>query len=121
MRLASMTRAAGIAAATALFVVGAVPQAQASPSAGYIGDGYANNSHGVWCVQHLLNTAGRGADIPEDAVWGPLTKQNVKAFQSAYGLTVDGIVGKATGQKLLDKGDPYYGGHNYCYWYLPSY
>ncbi|MGY4929416.1 peptidoglycan-binding domain-containing protein [Streptomyces sp. 900105755] len=122
MRLASMARAAGIAAATALFVVGAVPQAQASPSAGYIGDGYANNSHGVWCVQHLLNTAqSEGVQIPEDGLWGPITKQDVEQFQYGWGLTPDGIVGKATGQKLLDKGDPYYGGHNYCYTYLPSY
>jgi peptidoglycan hydrolase-like protein with peptidoglycan-binding domain len=73
-------------------------------------------------VQHLLNTASTAAPpIAEDGLWGPITKVNVEAFQSAYGLAVDGVVGKATGQKLLDKGDPYYGGHNYCYTYVPSY
>ncbi|MFH8336341.1 hypothetical protein [Streptomyces sp. AM6-12] len=127
MRLTTVTRAVGVAAATALLAVGAVAQAQASPSAGYIGDGYANNTHGVWCVQHLVNdvasSKGKGRPLDEDGKWGPNTKSWVKWYQGASGhsLDKDGIVGKGTGGWLLLDGDSYYGGHNYCYTYVPSY
>ncbi|GGY98118.1 hypothetical protein GCM10010300_47790 [Streptomyces olivaceoviridis] len=41
-------------------------------------------------------------------------------YQGFDGLHRDGIVGKETGGWLLIDGDPYYGGHNYCYRYVPS-
>ncbi|MGW3496369.1 peptidoglycan-binding domain-containing protein [Streptomyces sp. NPDC001020] len=126
LRRAALAKAAGITAAVALLTVGTIAQAQASPNAGYIGDGYANNTHGVWCVQHLLNDvaqdSGRGRPLAEDGLWGPNTKSWVKWYQSTspVGLTPDGIVGKGTGGYLLLEGDEYYGGGNYCYNYLPS-
>ncbi|MFH9354840.1 peptidoglycan-binding protein [Kitasatospora sp. NPDC017646] len=127
MRLTVIAKAAGITAATALLTVGTLAQAQASPSAGYIGDGYANNSHGVWCVQHLVNDVasakGKGRPLAEDGLWGPNTKSWVTWYQGAsgHGLSKDGIVGKGTGGWLLLDGDSYYGGYNYCYNYVPSY
>ncbi|MER6084233.1 peptidoglycan-binding domain-containing protein [Streptomyces sp. NPDC001833] len=124
-RLTALTRMLGVAAAMVVLVVGAVPQAQASPSAAYIGDGYPNNPHGVWCVQHLINDVyediyPRMRPIPEDGLWGPNTKWGVKWFQDQVYLYPDGIVGRATGQKILEEGDSYYGGHNYCYSYVPN-
>ncbi|MEV7239557.1 hypothetical protein AB0N06_38630 [Streptomyces sp. NPDC051020] len=125
--LRKAAKAAGITAAVALLTVGTIGQAQASTSAGYMGDGYANNTHGVWCVQHLLNDvaqdAGQGRPLAEDGLWGPNTKSWVKWYQSTspYNLTSDGVVGKGTGGFLLLEGDQYYGGRNYCYDYVPSY
>ncbi|MFG2112927.1 peptidoglycan-binding protein [Streptomyces sp. NPDC048718] len=123
---ATAAKAAGLTAAVALLTVGTMTQAQASPSAGYIGDGYANNTHGVWCVQHLLNDVaedlGHGRPLTEDGQWGPNTKSWVKWYQGTapFNLTADGIVGKSTGGWLLIEGDQYYGGTNYCYNYVPS-
>ncbi|NUP44354.1 MAG: peptidoglycan-binding protein [Streptomyces sp.] len=128
LRTAVLAKAAGMAAAVALLTVGTVSQAQASPTAGYIGDGYANNTHGVWCVQHLLNDIAYdhnlGRPLAEDGLWGPATKSWVMWYQSTapslFNLTVDGIVGKGTGGYILLEGDQYYGGTNYCYSYVPS-
>lgn len=106
--------------------MGAVSQAQASPTAPYIGDGYPNNPHGVWCVQHLINDVYSYyrqrsiRPITEDGVRGPNTKSWVEWFQNYVGLYPDGIVGRSTGQQLLEDGDSYYGGHNYCYTYVPN-
>jgi hypothetical protein len=62
---------AAVLAVTGLLGLGVCAgSAQASPSAGYIGDGYGNNSHGVWCVQHLVNDVaaghGKGRPLVED-------------------------------------------------------
>ncbi|MEU9202046.1 peptidoglycan-binding domain-containing protein [Streptomyces sp. NPDC048332] len=127
-RRSVLVRMAGVTAGLALLTAGTVTQAQASPTAGYIGDGYANNTHGVWCVQHLLNdiASDYGYDRPlaEDGQWGPDTRSWVMWYQrtapSLFNLTVDGIVGKGTGGYLLLEGDDYYGGTNYCYTYVPS-
>ena len=43
-------------------------------------------------MQFLLNRVGYNAGT-EDGIWGTNTTNAVKAFQSAYGLTVDGKVG----------------------------
>jgi len=123
-----LAKMAGVTAGLALLTVGTVTQAQASTTAGYIGDGYANNTHGVWCVQHLLNDvaadSGYGRPLAEDGLWGPNTRAWVQWYQrtspSLYNLSVDGIVGQGTGGYLLLEGDQYYGGRNYCYAYVPS-
>ncbi|MEV5600822.1 hypothetical protein AB0L33_05170 [Streptomyces sp. NPDC052299] len=123
-----LAKMAGVTAGLALLTVGTVTQAQASPSAGYIGDGYANNTHGVWCVQHLLNDIavdfGYNRPLAEDGIWGPNTRAWVEWYQRSVlfldHVTVDGIVGKETGGNLLLGGDQYYGGTNYCYSYVPS-
>lgn len=121
-------KASVVAASTALLAGASLGTAHASTSAGYIGDGYANNTHGVWCVQHLYNVFAKEQrdiygyatpDIAEDGQWGKQTKAAVTLFQSWYHEDQDGIVGPNTGWDLLQL-DSYYGGRNYCYWYIPT-
>ncbi|MFI0898900.1 hypothetical protein [Streptomyces sp. NPDC020983] len=121
---------AGVVAASAALLAGAnLGTAQASTTAGYIGDGYANNANAVWCVQHLYNAWAKvqrdvygyvTRDIGENGVWNAETENAVTLFPYGYSyLTPDGIVGPSTGTLLL-KQDTYYGGHNYCFPYIPS-
>lgn len=58
----------------------------------------------------LVKLGSRGDDVRRlqgllkvspDGVFGPITEKAVKAFQTANGLTVDGIVGNNTWRKLL--------------------
>ena len=51
-------------------------------------------------LQFLLNAKGHNAGNA-DGIFGANTQKAVKAFQKAYGLSVDGIVGKNTWSKLL--------------------
>jgi peptidoglycan hydrolase-like protein with peptidoglycan-binding domain len=53
----------------------------------------------VKTVQYLLRQ--RGSTITADGVFGPATESAVKSFQSANGLTADGIVGADTWPKLV--------------------
>ena len=53
----------------------------------------------VRTVQHLVTHHGHQAD--PDGLFGPMTAQAVKAFQTAKNLTVDGIVGNQTWGALL--------------------
>lgn len=106
--------------------------ASASTTAPYIGNGYANNTHAVWCVQRMINYAiDRGrywgvAKVAEDGVWGTKTRQAVVDVQKGTGgaLTPDGIVGPKTGDMLMFEGDPYYSGgsagNGYCHTYVPT-
>ncbi|WP_042389782.1 peptidoglycan-binding domain-containing protein [Streptacidiphilus melanogenes] len=98
--------------------------ASASDTADYIGDNQPNNTHGVWCVQHLINDVARQnnrATIAEDGVWGPRTKDQVQWFQSLVHVQPDGVVGPFTGDNILYRGDAYYGGTSgYCFTYVPS-
>jgi peptidoglycan hydrolase-like protein with peptidoglycan-binding domain len=59
------------------------------------GDSGAN----VYAVQHLLTARGRATAA--DGQFGPATEANVKAFQTASGLTSDGIVGSQTWPRLI--------------------
>jgi Putative peptidoglycan binding domain len=52
----------------------------------------------VWAQEHLATA---GFTIPIDGDFGPETQAAVESFQSAQGLTVDGIVGPATWAALL--------------------
>lgn len=126
MRISNARTKLGVVAVMGLLGVGAsIVPAQASTSAHYIGYGYANNKHAVWCVQHLTNDVaqvyGHHRPLAEDGIWGKHTYNWVRWFQGVQGLKKDGIVGKSTGGYLLYDGDQYYGGKNYCYKYLPSY
>ncbi|MFF8413049.1 peptidoglycan-binding domain-containing protein [Streptomyces omiyaensis] len=120
-------RAAVLAATLGLAAAASSTTAGASTTASYIGDGYPNNTHGVWCVQEIANNwyEGWGPGSPriaEDGIWGPRTKQALQQFQEAFGVKPDGVVGPQTGYRLLtsDPADPYQGRNGYCYGYLPT-
>jgi len=53
----------------------------------------------VRSVQYLLTA--QGHPVALDGIFGPLTKAAVEAFQAAYGLGVDGIVGNQTWPRLI--------------------
>lgn len=112
-------------AAVALAAVGtvgglsmSVGTASARVGAPYIGPGYPNNPHAVWCVQKLIDDSPSPGYASTDGVFGPKTESAIIAFQRWAGLTADGVVGPATGDALLnDFSDGY---DNYCYTYLPT-
>ena len=58
----------------------------------------------MYYIQELLNVINRyNSAIPAveaDGIFGPATRDAIYAFQNAYGLTVDGIVGPLTWEKL---------------------
>ncbi|MBM2843958.1 MAG: type protein, partial [Anaerolineales bacterium] len=53
----------------------------------------------VFALQYLLRH--HGQDIPADGLFGPVTEQAVKTFQSQRGLGVDGLVGGQTWPALV--------------------
>ncbi len=53
----------------------------------------------VLTLQQMLNN-NMSCSLAEDSVFGPLTKKCVENFQAKYNLTVDGIVGPVTCNKL---------------------
>lgn len=53
---------------------------------------------GVGTVQEMLNR--NGGQLAEDGIYGPLTEGAVEDFQRDNGLTVDGIVGDQTLERL---------------------
>ena len=53
----------------------------------------------VRTLQYLLRASGRS--VTTDASFGPATESAVRSFQSAHGLSVDGVVGNNTWYSLL--------------------
>ncbi len=113
-----IARKMGIVLATAGVVAGVVAgTANASPTAGWIGPGQTNNSHGVWCVQAAINASPVNTPyLTEDGEYGPATEAGIKAFQHYYGFTADGIVGPSTGNEIWAWDD----NSSYCYTYVPT-
>jgi peptidoglycan hydrolase-like protein with peptidoglycan-binding domain len=61
-----------------------------------------NNGDAVRAVQYLLQKK-HGYTLEVDGIFGPITAQAVKDFQSKQGLTIDGVVNPLTWQKLIGK------------------
>ena len=59
-------------------------------------------------IQKLLNRIAESVtsipSVNEDGIFGEETEKAVKAFQSYYGLDVDGIVGPETWNRLVSVG-----------------
>jgi peptidoglycan hydrolase-like protein with peptidoglycan-binding domain len=74
------------------------------------------------CVQRAVNIR---VSITIDGVWGSKTTRAVKAYQTLFGFTPDGIVGKTTGSAMMSDikffdfrhGTHYYAG---CYPIIPT-
>jgi peptidoglycan hydrolase-like protein with peptidoglycan-binding domain len=61
-----------------------------------------SNGEAVRAVQFLLQKK-YSYTLEVDGIFGPITSQAVKDFQSKHGLTADGVVGPLTWQKLIGK------------------
>jgi Putative peptidoglycan binding domain len=55
----------------------------------------------VWAQEHLISA---GYKIRVDGGYGPQTQAAVRQFQTAHGLSADGVIGSATWQLLLRYG-----------------
>jgi peptidoglycan hydrolase-like protein with peptidoglycan-binding domain len=101
MRRINLRRVTGIAVATlvsaGLLLVGS--PAHAFPNAFFHTQSAGNRGVDVLAIQHLLNHHGHTVD--PIGVFGPATTSAVRAFQSARGLGVDGIVGPNTWGALI--------------------
>jgi peptidoglycan hydrolase-like protein with peptidoglycan-binding domain len=54
---------------------------------------------GVRTLQQAL--ANKGYSLSADGVFGPITQNAVRSFQSSQGITVDGVVGPVTWGRLF--------------------
>jgi Putative peptidoglycan binding domain len=61
-----------------------------------------SNGDAVRAVQSQIHSRGDGAQIAIDGIFGPLTNDAVRAFQTLLGLTVDGIAGPQTWNHLVN-------------------
>ena len=109
-------------AVAAAIVAGGATAAHANTSAHYLGYGYTNNAHGVWCVQSILNHTDK-AGLTLDSDFGYDTEGAVEDFQTEHHLSPDGVVGPKTGNALLNAFATYQ--HTtvwnaYCRQYIPT-
>ncbi|MFJ9847100.1 peptidoglycan-binding protein [Kitasatospora sp. NPDC101155] len=134
--LGKKAKSALVVAAAGMAIVVGAGTAGANPNAAYIGYGNVTSGTPVWCVQQMLNSIANAHSHPgppapgtiaEDGSFGPATYNMVEWLQAAYNsqpnvtpLSVDGVVGPATGTVLLSWAwQDYY--QNYCQAYVPSY
>jgi peptidoglycan hydrolase-like protein with peptidoglycan-binding domain len=62
-----------------------------------------SNGDAVRAVQSQIHSRGAGASqISIDGIFGPVTNDAVRAFQTLLGLSVDGIVGPQTWNHLVN-------------------
>lgn len=131
MRLRHAQRLMAGIGASLVFVTTFSGTAHANPDAPYIGYGYANIPPAVRCAQQFANRYGNyRTAILVDGRYGPETNWGIKQFQAQmlrsgqYSLTVDGVVGKATGRAMLGMAwrdhDLEPGIYGDCLHYLPS-
>ncbi|GAA4718588.1 hypothetical protein GCM10025782_14780 [Pedococcus ginsenosidimutans] len=91
---------------------GAASASTTAPQIAYGASGYK-----VKCVQVALNYH-YGISMSVDGVFGSTTQKWVRQLQSDGGLSVDGVVGKYTGNLLM--GTLNKTGHSDCYAYIPT-
>lgn len=65
----------------------------------YVGPGCANTYNAVMGAQILLN--GEGYSIAKDGLFGNETYNAIMDYQTAHGLSCDGIIGPITWKSLL--------------------
>ncbi|MFG2788142.1 peptidoglycan-binding protein [Streptomyces sp. NPDC048419] len=114
--LATVTGALG-----AGLVLGSVGSASARPDMPNVGRG--DSGVAVLCVQHGYNDWAKRTHhhrISEDRDFGSKTASAVRLFQQKSHLHVDGVVGKKTGNSLLDNLQGDGGWRSGCYEHLPS-
>ncbi|MFF7794647.1 peptidoglycan-binding protein [Streptomyces sp. NPDC007991] len=120
--LRNKTALAAAALAASAVLAGGLPAttASAAPNVANISQG-SGNRQGVWCVQFATSNwasrTGKADPISVDGVFGPATLALVKKFQRASGLAADGIVGKLTGNSILDNAGAM---RDWCYPRVPS-
>ncbi|MEV7770741.1 peptidoglycan-binding domain-containing protein [Kitasatospora sp. NPDC086791] len=93
---------------TALSLLASSGTAQATTDMPYVGYGYRNLPAAVKCAQQFVNLfSGIRTPIIEDGRFGQETDWGIRQFQhrmvstGQYNLSVDGVVGKATGSAML--------------------
>lgn len=94
-----MRRVALVLSASAFIVLAASLPAEAFSQAFFHTQSLNNRGVDVEAVQYLLRQHGYGVSV--DGVFGSGTQSAVKSFQSAKGLTADGVVGASTWAKLV--------------------
>jgi peptidoglycan hydrolase-like protein with peptidoglycan-binding domain len=122
----TMRRTLALATVTSAFgaglLMGSVGSASARPDVPNVSRG--DRGVAVWCVQHGYNDWARRTThspvISEDKIFGDKTEKAVELFQRRSGLVDDGIVGKNTGNSLLDNLQGDGGWRASCYEHLPS-
>ncbi|MCD0481047.1 peptidoglycan-binding protein [Streptacidiphilus sp. ASG 303] len=89
----------GTAADLAAFAAGTGGTPAAPPALSWPTVQQGQTGYRVSMVQHLLNA--HGASLTVDGDFGPGTRSAVVSFQSAQGLSADGVVGPRTWQALV--------------------
>ncbi|MEU7060974.1 peptidoglycan-binding domain-containing protein [Streptomyces sp. NPDC046197] len=85
---------------------------------------YGSHGWGVKCVQEAVNNwaarTGHSRPLGVDGSFGSGTRTWVERFQSASGVSADGVVGRQTGNSVLAnlQGDSTW--RHDCYYYVPS-
>lgn len=88
-----------LAIVTSALAVGITVRSPSASAATWPTVSRGNTGANVFAVQHLLTARGRATAA--DGNFGPATEASVTAFQTANGLTPDGIVGSQTWPRLI--------------------
>src|SRR3954451_7654139 len=82
-----------------LLLAALAPGAMAATTRAFPNQSLGNRGSDVRAIQGLLRA--RGSTIAVDGTFGPTTRDAVVAFQSASGVSADGVVRTATWDKLV--------------------